>query len=138
MRNDLTVTTTITTSHDPRITRIGHYLRKLKIDELPQLINVLLGEMSFVGPRPDVPGFADMLEGEDRIILGVRPGITGPASLKYRYEEDLLKDVDNPETYNASVIFADKIEINKKYIQNYSFLNDLKYILKTLKPGLDK
>ena len=84
------VTTTVTTSHDSRITPVGQFLRKTKLDELPQLLNVLLGQMSLVGPRPDVAGFADKLEGRDRIILSVRPGIIGPGTLKYLYEEELL------------------------------------------------
>lgn len=88
--------TTVTTGHDPRITPCGRFFRRSKIDELPQLINVLLGDMSFVGPRPDVPGFADALDGDERIILTVRPGITGPATLKYRDEERLLAGVDDP------------------------------------------
>ena len=82
--------TTVTTSGDPRITPMGRFWRKSKIDELPQLINILLGQMSFVGPRPDVPGYADQLQGEERIMLSVRPGVTGPATLKYRAEEKLL------------------------------------------------
>src|SRR6056297_755741 len=82
--------TTVTTSNDQRITPLGRLWRKTKIDELPQLVNVLLGHMSFVGPRPDVPGFADLLAGGDRLVLSVRPGITGPATLKYRNEEDIL------------------------------------------------
>ena len=90
MRTDTSFQTTVTTDKDPRITRLGRFLRKTKLDELPQLLHVFLGQMSFVGPRPDVPGFADRLEGKDRIILTVRPGITGPATLKYRNEEELL------------------------------------------------
>lgn len=126
------VQTTVTASDDPRITRVGKFLRKAKIDELPQLINVLLGQMSFVGPRPDVPGFADALVGEDRIILSIRPGITGPATLKYKNEEQLLASVAEPERYNREVIFPDKVRINKAYIADYSLSKDLYYIYKTL------
>lgn len=124
--------TTVTTSNDKRITKSGRFFRKTKIDELPQLWNVLKGDMSFVGPRPDVPGFADQLKGEDRIVLSIRPGITGPASIKYKNEEEILTSVDDPEKYNREVIFPDKVEINKKYIYEYSFMKDLKYIWKTI------
>jgi len=126
------VDTTITTSHDSRITKSGAFFRKTKIDELPQLFNVLFGTMSFVGPRPDVAGFADVLEGEDRIILLVRPGITGPASLKYRDEEVLLSQQSNAEEYNKNVIWKDKVLINKEYIKHWSLKNDIKYIIKTI------
>ncbi len=122
----------VTTSDDIRITTLGKLLRKAKIDELPQLVNVLLGQMSFVGPRPDVPGFADKLEGEDRAILSVRPGITGPATLKYRDEEKLLASVNDPETYNNEVIYPDKVKINLAYIKNYSLSSDIKCILSTI------
>ncbi|WP_148255738.1 sugar transferase [Flexistipes sinusarabici] len=123
---------TVTTGNDKRITALGKFWRKTKIDELPQLINVLLGQMSFVGPRPDVEGFADKLTGENRIILSIRPGITGPASLKYRNEEELLADKANPEEYNRKIIWTDKVRINKEYIENYSFYKDLYYIYKTI------
>jgi lipopolysaccharide/colanic/teichoic acid biosynthesis glycosyltransferase len=131
MKVSKTVTTTVTTKTDPRITPLGALLRKTKIDELPQLINVLLGQMSLVGPRPDVPGFADKLEGPDRIVLTIRPGITGPASLKYRNEEEILAGQADPERYNREVIFMDKTRINRDYIEKYSFVNDLKYIWQT-------
>jgi lipopolysaccharide/colanic/teichoic acid biosynthesis glycosyltransferase len=124
--------TTVTTGADRRITGLGRFWRKTKIDELPQLINVLKGDMSFVGPRPDVPGYADKLEGEDRIVLSVRPGITGPATLKYRDEEALLAGQKDPERYNNEVIWPDKVRINKEYIKSYSFKNDLVYIAKTI------
>jgi len=132
MRPVESVVTTVTTVTDPRITSLGKIFRKTKIDELPQLINVLLGHMSFVGPRPDVPGFADKLKGEDRIILTVRPGITGPATLKYKNEEQILSFQKDPEVYNENVIFPDKVAINREYVQNYSFIADLHYLLKTL------
>ncbi len=132
MRTDGHLQTTVTTRDDPRVTRLGALLRRTKIDELPQLINVLLGDMSFVGPRPDVPGFADVLEGEDRVVLSVRPGITGPASLKYRDEEALLAEQDDPEAYNRDVIFPDKVRLNRQYVEDYSFVRDIYYILKTV------
>jgi lipopolysaccharide/colanic/teichoic acid biosynthesis glycosyltransferase len=131
MKISKTVTTTVTTSGDPRITRLGALLRKTKVDELPQLINVLLGHMSLVGPRPDVPGYADRLEGPDRIVLTIRPGITGPASLKYRNEEEILAAQPHPERYNREVIFVDKVRINREYIEKYSFVKDLQYIWQT-------
>ena len=87
--------------------------------------------MSFVGPRPDVPGFADQLEGEDRVILSVRPGITGPATLKYRNEEEILAQQPDPERYNDEVIFPDKVRINREYIDNYSFMGDIRHIINT-------
>ena len=124
--------TTVTTDNDVRITAAGRFFRKTKIDELPQLINVLLGDMSFVGPRPDVPGFADQLVGDERNVLSLRPGITGPATLQYRNEEKLLASVDNPEQYNRDVIFPDKVKINLEYIKNYSLSNDIKYISSTI------
>lgn len=110
----------------------GKFLRESKLDELPQLLNVLVGEMSFVGPRPDIEGFSDKLEGDDSIILTIKPGITGPATLKYRREESLLSEISNPEEYVKEVIWPDKVEINKKYIIDYSFKKDLRYLFKTL------
>ncbi len=124
--------TSVTTSDDSRITKSGMFFRKTKIDELPQLFNVLWGTMSFVGPRPDVAGFADMLQGEDRIILSIRPGITGPASLKYKEEEALLAKQSDPESYNKNVIWKDKVKLNKIYVQNWSFKKDIGYIIKTI------
>ena len=132
MRDVPDVNTTVTRENDPRITRLGRFWRKTKIDELPQLINVLLGQMSFVGPRPDVPGFADQLTGPDRIILTVRPGITGPATLRFRNEEQLLAQQDDPEAYNRKVIWPEKVRLNREYVENYSFRQDIKYILQTL------
>ncbi|MBU1151310.1 sugar transferase [Patescibacteria group bacterium] len=134
MRLSADVNTTVTTSRDVRITRIGKILRKTKIDELPQLINVLMGDMSFVGPRPDVPGFADKLCGEDRIVLKVRPGITGPATLYFRNEEQLLASQADPEKYNQEIIYPLKVKLNKKYIYEYSVWKDVCYIYKTIFP----
>jgi len=124
--------TTVTTYIDPRITKSGRFFRRTKLDELPQLINVVKGEMSLVGPRPDVSGYADMLEGEDRIILSVRPGITGPASIFYKNEEELLALQDDPEEYNRNVIWPNKVNINMEYIENYRLYKDLYYMFKTV------
>lgn len=132
MRDYPGCSTTVTTAGDRRITQLGRIFRRTKIDELPQLFNVFIGHMSFVGPRPDVSGFADRLQGEDAVILSVRPGITGPATLKYRNEEQLLQQQEEPEKYNSEVIFPDKVRINKEYVLNYRFSNDLKYIWQTL------
>lgn len=132
MYNVANINTTITTKNDPRITYSGAFFRKTKIDELPQLWNVLKGDMSFVGPRPDVPGYADMLECEDRVILTLRPGITGPASIKYKNEEEILMRCKDPTKYNDEVIWPDKVMINRNYLNNYSILKDIEYIWKTL------
>lgn len=132
MRPVKDVTTTVTRSGDQRITRLGAFFRRTKIDELPQLWNVLIGDMSFVGPRPDVPGFADQLQGEERAMLSIRPGITSPATLKYRNEEDLLASAEDPERYNREVIWPDKVRINLEYIRRWSLQLDFKYILQTV------
>lgn len=132
MREVPGMSSTVTTGADQRVTRLGRFWRRTKIDELPQLINVLKGDMSFVGPRPDVPGYADKLEGEDRIVLSVRPGITGPATLKYRDEEALLAGKKDPERYNNEVIWPDKVRINREYVYNYSVRKDFFYIFKTI------
>ena len=115
-----------------RITPLGAKLRKYKLDELPELWNVLIGDMSLVGPRPDVPGYADKLEGENRRILLLKPGITGPASLKYRNEEEILAEQENPQKYNDAVLFPDKVQINIEYLDNWSFWNDIKIIIYTV------
>ena len=122
----------ISVAGENRITPLGAVLRKYKLDELPELWNVLKGDMSFVGPRPDVPGYADALIGEDREVLSLRPGITGPASLKYRDEEELLATVENPQQYNDDVIFPDKVRINRYYLHHYSFWTDIKMIFATV------
>ena len=132
MKSSTDINTTVTTSNDSRITNLGRFFRKTKIDELPQLINVLLGQMSFVGPRPDVPGFADLLLSDDKVILSIKPGITGPATLAYRNEEEILASVDDPEKYNREVIFPDKVRINLEYINNFSLMGDVKYIVVTI------
>lgn len=118
--------------NDIRITTIGSYLRKLKLDELPELFNILKGDMSFVGPRPDVPGYADKLVGDSRRILQLKPGITGLASLKYINEEEILATVNNPIEYNNNIIYPDKVRINLLYLDNWSILLDIKIIWHTL------
>lgn len=115
-----------------RITPLGAFLRKYKLDELPELWNVIKGDMSFVGPRPDVPGYADKLEGTDKEILKLKPGITGPASLKYINEEEILSNVDDPIKYNDEIIFPDKVRINLRYLNKLSFWLDCKIIVYTL------
>lgn len=123
---------TVSVAGESRITPLGAKLRRYKLDELPELWNVLIGDMSFVGPRPDVPGYADKLEGDDRRVLQLRPGITGPASLKYRDEEVLLASQANPQEYNDNVIYPDKVRINLYYLDHYSFLADIKMIFATV------
>lgn len=143
----------VSVAGENRITPLGAKLRRYKLDELPELWNVLIGDMSFVGPRPDVPGYADKLEGEDRLILKLRPGITGPASLKYRDEEELIaaqvksyklkvkNEMQMPEGmtdeevalwYNDNVIYPDKVKINLEYYRHNTLWGDLKYIMETV------
>ena len=140
----------VSVAGEARITPLGAKLRRYKLDELPELWNVLVGDMSFVGPRPDVPGYADQLKGDDRRMLELRPGITGPASLKYRDEEELLAVIDKAlkdggevkqadgrvvksiEDYNDIVIFPDKVRINLYYLDHYSFWKDIQMIFATV------
>lgn len=122
----------VSVAGESRITPLGAKLRRYKMDELPELWNVLVGDMSFVGPRPDVPSYADKLEGNNRRVLQLRPGITGPASLKYRDEEMLLARQANPQEYNDNVIYPDKVRINLYYLDHYSFLADIKMIVATV------
>lgn len=122
----------VSVAGESRITPLGAKLRHYKLDELPELWNVLIGDMSFVGPRPDVPGYADMLQGADREVLKLRPGITGPASLKYRDEEEQLAKQPDPQRYNDEVIFPDKVRINRYYLHHYSFIKDIKMIICTV------
>ena len=122
----------VSVAGESRITPLGAKLRRYKLDELPELWNVFVGDMSFVGPRPDVPGYADRLSGEARDVLRLRPGITGPASLKYRDEEELLASVDDPVRYNDEVIYPDKVRINLYYLHNYSFVKDIRMIFCTV------
>jgi lipopolysaccharide/colanic/teichoic acid biosynthesis glycosyltransferase len=123
---------TATARGDARITGVGSFLRKYKLDELPELWNVVKGEMSLVGPRPDVPGYADSLKGTDRNMLKLRPGITGTASLKYANEEELLASQENPQKYNDEVIFPDKVKVNLEYYENQSLWLDIKIIFATI------
>jgi len=123
---------TISVKGDVRITKIGAFLRKFKLDELPELWNVLKGDMSLVGPRPDVCGYADDLIGEDRKILELRPGITGIASLKYYDEEDVLATQDNPLKFNDEVIYPDKVKLNLDYYYNNNLWIDIKIIFATI------
>lgn len=139
--------TSIASQEQSRITPLGEKLRRYKLDELPELWNVLKGDMSFVGPRPDVPGYADQLQGEDREVLLLRPGITGPASLKYRNEDDILEAVDEAlqkgrselpmgittvQEYNDNVIYPDKVRLNRYYLHHYSFIKDIQMIVCTV------
>lgn len=128
----------VTTGMDSRITPIGKLLRKYKLDELPQLWNVFTGKMSFVGPRPDVPGYADVLTGEERMILALRPGITGPASIFFRNEEVLLSNVSDPKRFNDEVLWPQKVKMNLEYYKNWSFWKDIGYILITILPFFNK
>ena len=144
---------TVSVAGDSRITPLGAKLRHYKLDELPGLWDVLIGNMSFVGPRPDVPGYADKLTGEDRDVLKLRPGITGPATLKYRLEDEMLADVRRlmsegrylPQEqigkmsdqelavwYNDNVIYPDKVRLNCYYYRNYSFIKDIQMIFCTV------
>ena len=137
---------TVSVAGDSRITPFGAKLRHYKLDELPGLWDVLIGNMSFVGPRPDVPGYADKLQGDDRDVLKLRPGITGPATLKYRLEDEMIaeyvsqkqKEGDTRPTqeiaveYNDNVIYPDKVRINCYYYHHYSFVKDFQMILCTI------
>jgi len=122
----------VSVAGESRITPLGAKLRKCKLDELPELWNVFIGDMSFVGPRPDVPGYADKLQGEGRLILNLRPGITGPASLKYKNEEEILARVEDPQKYNDEVIYPDKVKINLEYYYHHSLMGDIKLIIQTV------
>lgn len=117
---------------DPRVTRSGYYIRKFKLDELPQLINVLIGDMSFVGPRPEVRKYVDMYTPEQLHVLDVRPGITDEASIAYRNENELLATAADPERFYIETVMPDKLRINLQYVQNHSFWGDIKLIFKTL------
>ena len=123
---------TISVKGDIRVTKVGSFLRRYKLDELPELWNVLVGDMSLVGPRPDVPGYADFLRGEDRNILKLKPGITGPASLKYANEEEILARQENPKEYNDKIIYPDKVRINLDYYYQSNLWIDIKIIFATI------
>ncbi|SEG17249.1 sugar transferase [Flavobacterium urumqiense] len=117
---------------NPRISKIGKFLRNYKLDELPQLFNVLRGEMSIVGPRPDLPGYYDLLDGENRKILELKPGLTSIASLKYSKEEYVLEKQLTPVIYNDCIVFPDKVQLNLDYYYQRSFWGDIGIILKTI------
>ena len=119
--------------HDPRVTRSGYFIRKFKFDELPQLINVLVGDMSLVGPRPEVRHYVDYWTPEQMHVLDVRPGITDPASIKFRNENELMEKADDPEKYYIGVIMQEKIKLYLEYVNNNSFFYDLGLIFKTFK-----
>jgi lipopolysaccharide/colanic/teichoic acid biosynthesis glycosyltransferase len=123
---------TVTVGGDMRITKFGAFMRKYKLDELPELLNILKGDMSFVGPRPDIPGYADNLKGEDRKILNLRPGITGLASLKYANEEKILSAQKDPIKFHDEVIYADKVKLNLDYYYNNNLWVDIKIIFATI------
>ena len=129
---------TVTTAADARVAALGRWLRRWKLDELPQLWNVLAGRMSFVGPRPDVPGYADRLQGDDRRILELRPGITGPATLLFRDEERLLALAKNPQAFNDAVVYPEKVRLNREYLEAGNFWRDLGYVFATVWPGLTR
>ena len=116
---------------DPRVTRSGYYIRKFKIDELPQLINVFIGDMSLVGPRPEVRHYVNFWTPEQMHVLDVRPGITDPASIKFRNENELMEKADDPEKYYIEVIMQDKFKLYLEYVENHSFINDIGLIFKT-------
>lgn len=132
MKKNANQTNTITIEGDERITKIGAILRRYKLDELPEIWHVLIGQMSMVGPRPDVKKYAEMLRGEEKKILELRPGITGPATLKYFNEEQILAKQPDPIFYNDHVIFPDKVRINLEYYYNYSLWTDFKIIFATI------
>lgn len=117
---------------DSRITKAGYFIRKYKLDELPQLFNVLKGDMSFVGPRPEVRKYVDMYSEKQRRVLSVRPGITDIASMKYRNENDFLAKAENPEQYYIDVIMPDKLALNLNYIDTRNFFRDIKLIFRTI------
>ena len=117
--------------HDPRVTRSGYFIRKFKIDELPQLINVFVGDMSLVGPRPEVRHYVDFWTPEQMHVLDVRPGITDPASIKFRNENELMEKAEDPESFYVNVIMQEKIRLYLEYVKNASFWYDIKLIFRT-------
>lgn len=136
MRNRATSDSCISLAGDSRTTRVGRWLRRFKLDELPQLWNVLRGDMSFVGPRPDIPGYLDRLEGEAKSLWELRPGITGPASLLFRQEEEMLALIDDYVRFNDEVVYPEKVRLNLIYMRRCSFCLDLAYLLATIAPAV--
>lgn len=132
LKDDSELAGPVTTADDSRILPYGRWLRKTKVDTFLELINILIGDMSFVGPRPDVPGYADRLQGADRKILEMRPGLTGPASLKYRHEDVILAQQDDPQRYNDEHIWPDKVRINLEYYEKWSLLLDVTILWHTI------
>lgn len=122
---------TVTAANDPRITPLGSFLRKTKIDEWPQLLNIVKGDMSFVGPRPDVSGFADKLTGKNKDLLNLRPGVTGPATIAFRNEEEILSQQNDPISYNRTVIWPKKVRINLEYEKRHTLFSDFIIIAQT-------
>lgn len=137
MRVNADQTQSITPRNDPRVTKFGWILRRAKLDELPQAVNLLTGKMTLIGPRPDVPGFADELAGDDKRVLSLRPGISGPATIHYRDEEGILAAQDDPNRYNVEVIWPTKTRINAAYHDHGTILDDLRMLLITVRPGDD-
>jgi lipopolysaccharide/colanic/teichoic acid biosynthesis glycosyltransferase len=123
---------TISVKGESRITPLGATMRKYKLDELPEFWNILKGDMSFVGPRPDVPGYADLLEGEDRLLLNLKPGLTGAASIRFSNEEELLAEQEDPTKFNDQILFPEKVRINNGYVKNWNFWLDIKIIIYTI------
>lgn len=132
MADDSEAGGSVTAADDTRILPFGRWLRESKVDTFLELINILIGDMSFVGPRPDVPGYADKLVGDDRRILEMRPGLTGPASIKYRHEDKILALQDDPQRYNDEIIYPDKVKINLKYYENWSVWLDISILWHTI------
>jgi lipopolysaccharide/colanic/teichoic acid biosynthesis glycosyltransferase len=128
----------VTTSEDDRVTPLGRILRRFKLDEFPQLWNVITGQMSFVGPRPDVPGYTDKLRGKERCVLDLRPGITGPATIAFRNEEKILAAVPDAKEFNDTVIYPLKVRLNMMYIDQYRFWKDIGYIVATVLPSFSQ
>ena len=123
---------TISVKGESRITSLGATMRKYKLDELPELWNILIGDMSFVGPRSDVPGYADQLKGDDRLLLSIKPGLTGAASMRFSNEEELLANQDDPISFNDQILYPEKVRINNEYVKNQNFILDLKIIIYTI------
>ena len=132
MMDSSLISSPIASLNASRVTVFGNFLRKYKLDELPQLFNIIAGQMSFVGPRPDVPGYADRLKSVSELYLSIRPGVTGPASIKYANEEEILSASPDPRKHNDEVIWPDKVKINLQYIKTWSLRRDIGYIFKTV------